>query len=169
MDAADTLVLDTLEADVLHPAVVDHAVAQAIASLRGEDANHDQQAIDAELVQVERALRRLAEAIRIGRGPISALVAEMEPLEARRSALERQRAAATVAAAMPATRLAALVPEMQARLVEWRDLLRAHLPGARRVLQEFFLSGPCSRLRRTKEGASWSSRPQVHWAVSSTG
>ena len=137
MDAADTLVLDTLEADVLHPAVVEHAVAQALASLRGDDTNHDQQAIDAELAEVERALRRLAEAIRIGRGPIPALVAEMEPLEARRSALERQRAAATIAAGVPATRLAALVPEMRARLVEWRDLLRAHLPGARRVLQEF--------------------------------
>jgi hypothetical protein len=51
--------------------------------------------------------------------------------------LERQRAAATVAPGVSATRLAALVPEMRARLVEWRDLLRAHLPGARRVLQEF--------------------------------
>src|SRR5262245_27616281 len=61
----------------------------------------------------------------------------MEPLEARRSALERQRPAATIAAGVPAAGIAALVPEMRARLGEWRDLLRAHLPGARRVLKEF--------------------------------
>ena len=151
MAAADELLLGALEDDALHPGVVEHALAEALAILRAET-GQPRAARGEELDQVTAELARLADAVRLGRGAIPALVAAMEPLEARRAALVQEQKVAALGTVVPATQLAALAPAMRERLSEWRDMLRTHVGSARRVLRELLLKRAVLTLSNGPDG-----------------
>jgi len=151
MAAADELLLGALEEEGLHPGVVEHALAEALALLRAETGQR-RDVRRKELDQVTAELARLADAVRLGHGAIPTLVAAMEPLEARRAALVHQQQVAAVGAIVPATQFAALAPAMRERLTQWRDMLRTHVGGARRALRELLVKRAVLTLSNGPDG-----------------
>ncbi len=140
LDTADAAVIDLLAGDVLRPAVVDQAIAEAFSALTAADPVVDhRRELDASLTQVDRELGNLASAIAAG-GDLPALVAAVRDRQARRETLIAERARAQSAAPVVLQDRAALRRHLRSLVAGWRDRVLAD-PVSVRPLLETILDG----------------------------
>ncbi len=131
----DEALLTSLEAQLLHPEVVQRALREAVAHLSAAPALQPAriEAARAEVVRVTAQLRRLTDAVVLG-GELPTLVAEMKILERRRAALQAQIQQLEHGEGVNAADLLAVEPELLVRLADWRGLFRRHVREARQML-----------------------------------
>jgi site-specific DNA recombinase len=134
MAAVEDALLDTIERDVLNPAVFERAVARAVAILSAPD--HDptvqRDRITTDLAAIERELSALTAAIVAG-GEAATLVEAIRDREARRDALRGSLAG--IERLMTRTP-ADVEREIRERLADWRAMLRRNVPQGRQVLRK---------------------------------
>ena len=136
MSAADAAVFDTIERDLLHPAVVDEALDLAVAELTSGtgQTNTHREDVQRELTKTDTELRRLSAAAAAG-GELNALLGAIREPEQRTQ--ELRRTLATLATrTRTATSGAAIVRDVKARLEDWRGLLAQDVLVARQVVQQ---------------------------------
>jgi len=160
MVETDEALLTTLEAQLLHPEVVQRAVREAVAHLSAAPAQPPAriEAARAELVGVTAQLKRLTDAVVLG-GELPTLVAEMKTLERRRAALQADIQQLEHADGFSAADLLALEPELLVRLADWRALFRRHVREARQMLGHLLVGRVIFTPRAT--GPEW----EVEYAV----
>ena len=122
-EETDEQVLRAVEEHVLTP----ERVEAFLVAVERDDSSDRRGQLEREAKDVDRRLARVVQAIEAG-GDAPALVARVRELEARRAAIEADRASLE-----PVPRLAPAV--LKSRLAEWRRLLRADVAQARSVLQ----------------------------------
>ena len=136
MRAADDAILGEIEGYVLHPDVVDRALALALEELRPKAGRVEDERglLRAEIRRVEQELERLTTALAAG-GELSSVVRAIQARERvqaglteRRRSLERVRDFTVGDAAQVERRL-------RARLSDWRGLLRGDVREARQILR----------------------------------
>lgn len=136
MVATDQALLETLEAELLHPGVIARTIEKAVAELRRDETGSSVRAetLRRDLATVETKLGRLTQAIVLG-GELSPLVAEMQRLDARKAALRADLDAASRLAELDlaGADLLALVEES---LADCRGLLTRQTTEARGILRE---------------------------------
>ena len=132
---SDEALLTTLEAQLLHPEVVQRAIRAAVAHLSAAPAQPPTriEAARAEVVRVTAQLRRLTDAVVLG-GELPTLVAEMKTLERRRAALQAELQQLEHGDGVSAADLLTVEPELLGRLADWRALFRRHVREARQML-----------------------------------
>jgi site-specific DNA recombinase len=130
---ADTALLEALEAEVLHPDVVEQGLREAMAELQRQatvvDRVHTTDPKD-ELRQVEQEMARLMTLAKMA-GPLKPLAEELRTLERRRVQLEQAQRPVVLPPAVDLDRLRAL-------LAEWRERIRSEMPIARQMLRVLF-------------------------------
>ncbi|CAN5488569.1 hypothetical protein BH23ACI1_BH23ACI1_33360 [soil metagenome] len=133
---ADRAVLDALERELLNPAIIDEALGRAIARSGDPEAETAarkvaiRQAVD----ELDAALDRLTAALLAG-GEAATVVKAMRERELRRDALRRElKALERPAGAVPDAMT--LRHGIRAKLGDWQQLLRAHVPVARQMLRK---------------------------------
>jgi site-specific DNA recombinase len=137
MEPLDREILNTIERDVLHPAIVSKALEKAIAQLRpepGYDLNTHREELQKDLKQVQAELARLATAIASG-GSLTALLSAVQDRENRRTRLQAKLAA------LDGTTLNTFDPEAVERelrgyLVDWSGLAQRHPAQTRQVIRK---------------------------------
>ncbi len=140
MVATDQALLEALEADLLHPAVIARTIEKAMAELEQPDEGPSVRvaALQRELATVETQLGRLTQAIVLG-GDLATLVGEMKRLEAHRATLAADLDAAerlTGRAHVEGPELLALV---EATIADYRGLLARQTAEARLLLRELLV------------------------------
>jgi DNA invertase Pin-like site-specific DNA recombinase len=138
LDLLEAEVLATLHDDVCRPAVVEEAIRLALEELAPARRGTARDQLARQLAATRAECERLAEAIARG-GPIEALLAQLEPRQARVAAIERELGASEAPA--PRIDLRALETRLRARLADWRGLLRRNIAEGRDVLRAL-LAGP---------------------------
>jgi hypothetical protein len=127
-------VLEAIEADVLHPDVIEPALAEALDLVRHPAVVAPAQAaaLTDELRQIEAELANLLKTAKAV-GPLPALVAEMHAAEQRRAGIQR---ALKPTPSIPTTDAATV----RALLADWRTLFQApeNITLARQVLRQLF-------------------------------
>jgi len=130
---ADDGLLDALEAEVLHPDVVEQGLREALADLQRQAVTVDP-ALTAtrteDLRQVEQQMAHLMGLVKMT-GPSPVLAEEFRVLERRRSQLAQASQPLALPAAVDLDRLRAL-------LGEWRERIRREMPIARQMLRVLF-------------------------------
>jgi len=134
MDVADHAVLSVLEANLLHPRVLEAAVRRATKRLSGRAGNLNASNLQRDLAAVERELTNLTAAVAAG-GNVPVLVAALHDREAQRRILfDRLRTMST-----PTPDPAAILADLQHRLTDWRSLLHDETPKARGLLKRLIV------------------------------
>jgi site-specific DNA recombinase len=132
MAAADDVVLQALLDDVVAPDVLEDAVEEALRMLQGDTVDGRLEAVERELVSLERERERLASAIASG-GQLGALVDALREREARRVILTEQRQ--TMAARRPQAIDAGRVRGQLSQLAgDWRQILGGAPQHARPIV-----------------------------------
>jgi site-specific DNA recombinase len=154
MVETDEALLTTVEAQLLHPEVVQQAIREAVAHLSAAAATAPAraEALREELASVMAKLDRLTQAVVLG-GDLPTLVAEMKALESRRAYLEAEVQSLEQVGGLSAIDLHTLQPELLMRLEDWRALFRRHVLEARQMLARV-LSGRVVFTPRAT-GAEW--------------
>jgi hypothetical protein len=150
-------VLEAIEADVLHPDVIEPALAEALDLVRHPAVVAPAQAaaLTDELRQIEAELANLLKTAKAV-GPLPALVAEMHAAEQRRAGIQR---ALKPTPSIPTTDAATV----RALLADWRTLFQAPRtsPSPGRCSGNSSPSGPPGRRRSTARSASTTSERPV--------
>ena len=133
MAQADDGVLGAFEDQLLNPTVIAHGIREAFAALQHPPDTAQADALGRELAEVDAQLGRLVDAIALG-DEIPVLIARMNTLERQRIALAGRLEAFGRVATVTAGDLHAFEREIQARLGDWRRLLRQHPQQARQML-----------------------------------
>ena len=136
MADTDAAVLKAVESTLLHPAVVERALAHAEAALTRERSKGGEKAIAAELANVEAAVRRLTAAIASG-GDLPPLVEALQTHERQRQELDARLA--MLRAPQPDLDRKALRRQLTGYLADWQRLLRAHVRQGQQVLRRLVL------------------------------
>jgi hypothetical protein len=132
MADADAAVMTAVEKTLLHPEVVERAIAHAERAIaRGQSAG-EREALQADLAEVKKAMRRLSSAIAKG-GELEALVTALQTQERQRAELEARLA--ELADPQPAMDLAAVRQQLKGYLRDWQGMLRGQLGQAQQVLR----------------------------------
>jgi len=137
MEVLDEEVLATLESDVCRPAVIEEAIRLALETLTPARQDKHRHALETELLAVGQECDRLAAAIGRG-GPLEALLARLRDRQERKTALEQELVSLTP---LSTVRLNGLEQQLQAKLADWRGLLRRNVAEGREVLRTL-LVGP---------------------------
>ncbi len=136
MGDADTAVLSAVEETLLHPAVVERALAHAEAAI-GRNRSADQRAtLEADLANAEKGIRRLTAAIVEG-GELDSLVAALATCERQRE--EAQARLEAIRAPQPIFDPAAVRRTLEGNLHDWQGLLRGHVPQGQQVLRRLIV------------------------------
>jgi len=154
MVETDEALLTTFEAQLLHPAVVQQAIREAVAQLSAASDTPPAraEALRDELSTVTAKLDRLTQAVVLG-GDLPTLVAEMKALERRRASLEAEVQNLEHVGGLSATDLHALEPELLVRLEHWRAMFRRHVLEARQMVAKILTGRVVFTPRAT--GAEW--------------
>ena len=138
LTTADNAILDELEDYVLHPEVVGRAMELALDELRpsagGVEA--DRRRLRDEVHAVEKELGRLTEALAAG-GQLLTVVAAIQEREQRRQALRDQLVGLDRLREFTAADGRRLERELQAKMADWRALLRGRVQEARQLIRAF--------------------------------
>ena len=132
----EDLVLDTIETEVLNPAVVERAIAEAAAILDAPDTDGqaERATLAGELATLDAELARLTALAASGGLEIPAVLDGLRSRQARRDAL-LARQAALGRRAHPAASGAVLRRTLRTKLADWRGLLRRNVTEARPVIE----------------------------------
>ena len=137
MHAADDAILGEIEGYVLHPDVVDRALALALDELRPKAGRVEDERgrLRAEIRKVERELDRLTTALATG-GDLSSVVRAIQSRERVYAGLTaRLRSLGRVRDFTVAADAAQVERRLRARLSDWRGLLRGDVREARQILR----------------------------------
>jgi site-specific DNA recombinase len=133
----DELVLETVEIELLHPEVIEVAIAHAV-ELNGAEyssATSDRlRAVD-DLYELDREAERLTELVAAGLGDLPAIVDRLRSIRERRAHLDRVTDRRGRLAHQPPRPMSVFADELRRRLESMRDLLRRNPAEARGVLQ----------------------------------
>ena len=154
MVETDEALLTTFEAQLLHPAVVQQAIREAVAQLSAASDTPPAraEAMRDELSTVTAKLDRLTQAVVLG-GDLPTLVAEMKALERRRAYLEAEVQNLEHVGGLSTADLHALEPELLVRLEDWRAMFRRHVLEARQMIAKILTGRVVFTPRAT--GAEW--------------
>ena len=132
MHDTDEAVIALLKKTLLHPAVVERAVARAEAALAAEATADPRVGLQRDLAEIDQASKRLVAAITKG-GDLAVLVKALQDAEKRRQDVE----ATLAGVGAPAAPFDAVHVRGQLldALDDWRGLLRGHVPQVRAVLK----------------------------------
>jgi site-specific DNA recombinase len=134
IEAADRAILDGLRTDILHPAVFDVALDEALRLLMSPDEREGRRdAREAEVSSLSTEIERIVAAISAG-GDLPALVGALQQKERRRQELAHELASDRQNALLRPDR-GALRAELRRRLTGWRGLLARHPREARGILR----------------------------------
>lgn len=136
MALLDRAVLQTIEQEVLHPAVVVRAIEKALHQLQRpvEDPDARREALRKDLAHVEAELAQLATAIATG-GPLPTLLSAMQIREDRRTRLHAELATLEGLTAEPVN-LTTMEHELRAYLGDWLSLAPQHPAQTRQILRK---------------------------------
>ena len=136
MEIADAAVIAALESGLFHPRVLKAAVARAVKRLCNARGENYWNAIRRELAALEQELSNLTTAVAGGGGDVPTLLAAIRSRESQRRALREQL---THYLQIPDLDPASVLAELQARLTDWRELLRDHTPKVRGLLKQLIV------------------------------
>jgi hypothetical protein len=140
VESTNDAVLAAVEQEVLHPEVVQRAMRRAIDELNAhtDTVVPRRTALQAELGVLEQELSRLAAAVAQG-GDLKPLLEGIQARERRRRALETELAG--LAGLQPVTTrdLQQIQQDVEARLADWRGLLRRHVAQSRQILKKLLV------------------------------
>jgi site-specific DNA recombinase len=139
MSAVDDAVLDALADDILQPDIVEDAIRRAVEQLAPGARQQEAVRLRAELATVERTIKNLMDALAAGGNEVASLVSRLKAEEHRKLDLEAQIATAEHLAT--AIDVNAIRAKLEARLTEWRELLRQQVTQTRQMLRKI-LDGP---------------------------
>jgi hypothetical protein len=132
MAAAADAVLRTVEDTLLHPAVVERALAYAEAAILLDRTADQRAGLEADLETNEAAVRRLTSAIAAA-GELAPLVDALKTYDERRRDLEARLV--VVRAPRPTFDPDAVRRQLDGYLVDWRGLLRANVEQGQQILR----------------------------------
>jgi DNA invertase Pin-like site-specific DNA recombinase len=138
MTAVDDAVLDSLSEDILQPDIVEAAINRAIERLAPGARAEEAARIRTELAEVQRTIDNLTTAVGAS-GGLPSLLASLKAEEQRKVDLEAQLATAEHMAT--AIHVNAIRAKLEARLADWRTLLRQQVSQTRQMLRKL-LDGP---------------------------
>jgi site-specific DNA recombinase len=152
--AAEQIVFDLIEEDVLQPGVARQAVEWALEALQAPAAAAIERrtALMTDRDDLEGKLQRLADAIALG-GDVPTLVATMQTREQRKAGIERELRALAAAAGLSARDVTRLRTVIEARVGDWRGLLTRQTQTARQVVHEVLAGKLTFTPTRTETGA----------------
>jgi Recombinase zinc beta ribbon domain len=140
MELLDRAIIDTIEQDALHPAIVVKAVEKALQQLQIHDDDPDarREAVQKDLAHVEAELARLAPAIATG-GSMPTLLSAVHDREERRTRLHAQLATLD---GVPFARFDAVTmkQELRSYLADWPSLAQRHHAQTRQILRKLLPS-----------------------------
>jgi hypothetical protein len=136
MDEANAAVLREVKRTLMHPAVVERAVAHAERSILRQRSAGEREAVEAELTDVKKAMRRLSAAIAKG-GELDALVTALGTHERERAELESKLEA--LRAPQPTIDPAEVRQQLHGYLKDWQNLLMGHVGQAQQVLRRLVI------------------------------
>jgi len=136
MALLDRAVLQILEQEVLHPAVVVRAIEKALQQLQhpAEDTDARRETVRKEVACVEAELAQLATAIATG-GPLPTLLSAMQSREDRRTRLQAELATLEGLTAEPVN-LKTIEHELHTYLGDWLSLAPQHPAQTRQILRK---------------------------------
>lgn len=132
MGDTDEAVLAAIEDTLLHPAVVQRALAHAEAILLSDRTGEQRAALEAQFAETAGAIRRLTAAIAQG-GELASLVAALENAERQRQEVEARLQA--LRAPRAEYDAASVRERLAGYLADWRGLLRGHVQQAQQVVR----------------------------------
>jgi hypothetical protein len=135
MDLANDAVLLELKSGLLNPRVLKAAVARVAQRLCSARGDTYVSAVRRELAAVEQELSNLATAVAAG-GDVPSILAAIRSREAQRRVLLDQLAHHVE---IPDLDPASVLAELQARLTDWRELLRDDTPKGRGLLKQLII------------------------------
>jgi site-specific DNA recombinase len=130
----ESLILDAIETDLLHPDVVTRALDLAMESFKVRESDVEPDTTARELAALDGELARLTALAASGGSDIPAVLEGLRSRQARRDALMGRQAAAAKTS-RPVAVGAALRRDLRAKLNDWRGLLRRNVAAARPVLE----------------------------------
>ena len=136
MADADGAVLREMKKTLLHPQVVERALAHAERSILRQRSAGEREAIEAELADVKKGMRRLSAAIAKG-GKLDTLVAALGTHERQRAELESKLEA--LRAPQPTIDPAEVRQQLHGYLKDWQKLLMGHVGQAQQVLRRLVI------------------------------
>ena len=140
MEVADWAVLSAIERDLLRPEVVEEALREAIRELQlsNGDVARRREELQTELIKLDGELARYAEAIATT-GELSAIVAEMNKREARRTHLKAELVKLGTRADIASLNAARVSSNLRERLTDWQGLLHRQTAEARQILRRLLV------------------------------
>lgn len=136
MADADAAVLRVVEQTLMPPDVVDRALAHAERAILRERSAGEREAVEAELAETKKAMRRLSSAIAKG-GELEPLVAALETHERERAELQARLDALRQPA--PTLDPVAVRKQLNGYLRDWQGLLLGHVGQAQQVLRRLVI------------------------------
>jgi len=135
LDRVEDLVVGTIESEILHPDVVEIAIATAVQRARAEQisATSDQRRAEDDLDELDREAERLTALVAAGLGELASIVDRLRSIRDRRAHLERVTTSRGRAA--KATPPISLEEDLRQRLQRYGELLRRNPHEARGVLE----------------------------------
>jgi site-specific DNA recombinase len=134
MADADAAVLRSVESTLMHPDVVARALAYAEAALLEDRSAGQREAIESDLSECEKAMRRLTAAIAKG-GELEPLMAALQTHERQRTELRARLAAIDAEPAAAFIDPVAVRRQLKDYLRDWQGLLLGHVGQAQQVLR----------------------------------
>jgi hypothetical protein len=132
MGDADAAVLHEVKQTLLHPDVVERALAHAERAILRERSAGEREAVAAELAETKKGMRRLSSAIAKG-GELDPLVAALETHERERA--ELQGRLDVLRQPTPTLDPVAVRKQLHAYVRDWQGLLLGHVAQAQQVLR----------------------------------
>lgn len=132
MADADAAVLRVVEQTILHPAVIERALAYSEAAITRAQSGDGRKALEADLATTRAAIRRLTAAIAAG-GELAPLVSAVETHERQRLDLEARLAAMLAPKDLPD--LATVRRKLDGYLRDWQRLLRGQVRQGQQILR----------------------------------
>ena len=136
MSDADSAVLRSVEDTLLHPAIVERALAYAEEALARDRSAERQEALEADLAATETAIRKLTAAIVAG-GELNSLVTALDTYECQRRDLAARLE--IVSAPRLTFDVAVIRRTLEGYLRDWQGLLRGHVHQGQQVLRRLIM------------------------------
>ena len=133
----ESAVLEAFERQILHPDVVERALAVALEQLgpATEAMATDEGTLRDALVRLEGEIGRLTEAVAAG-GNLPSLLAALTDRHARRTALDQRLRSLEYARRTAQSDLRGPAAALRETIEDWRGLLRRQVPQARQILRK---------------------------------
>lgn len=134
IELADEAILADLEQFVLHPQVVDRAIALALDELRPANGNAERERLDRDRRSAASEIDNLTRALALG-GDLQSLVDALRHAETRRTQIDAALRAIDERAAFTPRAVKDLRAQVLAKVADWRTTLRQDASEARTVLR----------------------------------